>query len=258
MEDAISEYIRLRGAPSGLLMSRFVCPVGWLVDFRDRWPQQEEPVLLAVLGTSLEGVQQDLRLIDLFEEQMEGRAAVETYEVKAQPADVTADSLRRIQNVGYEMAYLELPWVPESLEAMAAIADYEGLGVKGRTGGLESSAFPNAEDLASWIQECVNLDLPLKLTAGLHHPWPHHNASIPADEHGFLNILAALALASEADLNRRELAEVLQAETLADGAGLAWNGEKIQPDALMEARAILHSIGSCSIDEPWHDLQQLL
>ena len=221
MEDAIAEYIRLRRAPSADLMSRFVCPVGWLVDFRDRWPKQEEPVLLAVLGTSLEGVQQDLRLIDLFEEQMEGRAGVETYEVKAQPADVTADSLRRIQNIGYEMAYLELPWVPESLEAMAAIADYEGLGVKGRTGGLEPSAFPSADDLASWIQECVNLDLPMKLTAGLHHPWAHRNDSIPADEHGFLNILAALALASEADLNRRELAEVLKAEALADGAGLA-------------------------------------
>src|SRR5258705_780 len=61
-------------------------------------------------------------------------------------------------------------------------------------------------------QHCPHLDLPFKLTAGLHHPLPQKDQATGGEMQGFLNILVALALIQAHELNRSEIEEVL-AET---------------------------------------------
>src|SRR5262249_33100125 len=73
-------------------------------------------------------------------------------------------------------------------------------GFKLRCGGLEASAFPSAEQVAFTVFQCRNAfstSVPLKFTAGLHHPIRHFDAQLNTPVHGFLNVFVAGALAGQ-------------------------------------------------------------
>src|SRR4029079_4947226 len=58
-------------------------------------------------------------------------------------------------------------------EAVAAAADQlpdRNPGCKLRTGGLYSKAFPTTHQVAHFISSCATAGVPMKFTAGLHHP----------------------------------------------------------------------------------------
>jgi hypothetical protein len=138
---------------------------------------------------------------------------------------------------GRVLAYLELPHhgpVDQSLDAVAAA----GARAKVRCGGQTPDAVPTVAWLASVLVGCVARGLALKATAGLHQPYRANGSEAP--RHGFVNLLAAAALA-----RRRapvgEVAAVLALEE-ADAGEL--------PGRVGGARQLLASIGTCSIDEP--------
>jgi hypothetical protein len=89
-----------------------------------------------------------------------------------------------------------------------------------------------------------------KATAGLHHPFRHHDNITGESQHGFLNLLAAAGLAAR----REPVAEVLADEDrdafALDEHGLRWRGQ----DVTDGARELFVSYGSCSFDEPIADL----
>lgn len=138
---------------------------------------------------------------------------------------------------GRVIRYLELPHhgpVDDGLDAVTAA----GARAKVRCGGLTRDAVPSARWLAAVLVGCATRNLVVKATAGLHQPYRRTGPG--GSHHGFVNLLAAAALArTRAPVD--QVAAVLATEE-ADGAALpTWVGG---------ARALLASIGTCSIDEP--------
>lgn len=152
-------------------------------------------------------------------------------------------------------------------------------GVKLRTGGVEPSAFPSAEQVAFVISRCASHGVPWKATAGLHHPVRHLNAELGCRMHGFLNLLVGAALlfdragsarserpgraASDAPpFDQREFRELLEDEDprairFSDDV-IEWRGHALTLNAVRAARQrFALSFGSCSIDEPLEDLAGL-
>lgn len=136
-----------------------------------------------------------------------------------------------------------------SVEAVAEFRERdENVGAKLRCGGLEAAAFPSSETAASFIETCVLLDVPFKATAGLHEPLRHWNPGLGVFHHGFLNLLAATALAAQGAA-RGDLTRCLEIEDAE-----SWWRLGIPAGAFMRARRWFSAFGTCSIEEPLQGL----
>lgn len=122
------------------------------------------------------------------------------------------------------------------------------VGAKLRCGGLEATAFPSTEAVASFVEACVRLDVPFKATAGLHQPLRHWDARIGAFHHGFLTILAATALAAQG-ASTPELVNCLENEDAE-----SWLNLGLAAEALEQARRWFTACGTCSIEAPLEGL----
>lgn len=149
--------------------------------------------------------------------------------------------------------------------AAVAAARLEGrvarLLVKLRCGGLEASAFPSAEELAAALVACQERGVAWKATAGLHHPLPQRDVPTGADQHGFLGVLGAAALARRG----QGAARVAGALRLRDDSRLRLTREALCVDGVEVGADELAGIrrdgftafGTCSVDEPVEDLTAL-
>jgi hypothetical protein len=108
---------------------------------------------------------------------------------------------------------------------------------------------------------CRDLDVPLKLTAGLHHPLRHFDRGLQTPMHGFVNILMASLLARTRGLSFDEITEVLTSEQAGDfhwsEEGCGWRKHRVSLDEVREVGSGISAIGSCSFTEPRDDLRAL-
>jgi hypothetical protein len=136
--------------------------------------------------------------------------------------------------------YVEVP-PGADLASLAA----RGLRAKIRCGGAR---VPTVAELAEFLRACKRLELPFKATAGLHH------AVRTGREHGFLNLLAAVAFDDE----EAALAEADPAAFGLDGESFRWRDRAATADEIATVRRELFvSIGSCSFFEPVDELRAL-
>lgn len=147
-----------------------------------------------------------------------------------------------------------------TIETIAALD--KGFGYKLRTGGNEPKAFPKPEVIAFAIMTCCEFSVPMKCTAGLHHPIRHYNDDVTANMHGFLNVFAAGILAYTNNLDEAELLEVLNEEDpyefIFTENGFEWNEIEVSNLEIKESReGFMLSYGSCSFDEPIEDLKTM-
>ncbi len=152
------------------------------------------------------------------------------------------------------------PVVIRAVESIASIN--KGCGFKLRTGGTESKAFPAPGVIAFSIMTCCEFNVPMKCTAGLHHPIRHYNEEVQAEMHGFLNVFAAGILAYTENLDEAELVEVLTDDDPFGfeftEEGLVYNDMNISNEEIRRSREeFMLSYGSCSFDEPIEDLKIL-
>ncbi|AXT85992.1 hypothetical protein C6I20_12900 [Aeromicrobium sp. A1-2] len=152
---------------------------------------------------------------------------------------------------------IELPRPGVGVSA-AWIVALEGIGsdghqVKLRTGGVVAEAYPSEAELAAVLAVLVGERQRFKLTAGLHRAVRNTQDGTDFEQHGFLNVLAAvhglLAGATSEDA----------AATLAerDGRALAAIVSSWDADQVDAVRRIFRGFGSCSIAEPYADLVDL-
>jgi hypothetical protein len=151
------------------------------------------------------------------------------------------------------IGYAEVPLSVGLHEALATIASARATGAriaaKFRTGGLAAELFPTPIELAAVICTCRDLDVPFKLTAGLHHAIRRADPETGFVHHGFLGILAGvLAAADDAEVS--EVAELLAATDTLPVVDAVRRG-------LDRPRPLWAGYGSCSIDEPLADLAHL-
>ena len=183
------------------------------------------------------------------------------------PHDVDSAVLQEAKSIiGDLPVFWEAP--PERAEQIIALlaelnsdSDLATFGYKLRTGGVTADAFPTSAQIAGALVTPATHQLPIKFTAGLHHPIWQFRDEVKTKMHGFLNVLGAAVLAAEHQWDAHQAAIVLEDEhsdsfSFTDDF-LAWREWKIDVERLRYRRKFVTSFGSCSFDEPREDLRAL-
>jgi hypothetical protein len=289
LEDSIRFYARYLDEPESWMLGRFVCPatrLGELSPFVDELFRDGPPLHISALGRGAQdlvsfrdGLRQDVNDITDFRRRHGERATVGVYEVRL-PAGVHAEELTevlvavgRLTDVGEPhalMPYYETTnagdWsvVTSSIAAASKALRQSGpvAGFKLRCGGTEPTAIPSAVQVALAITATRAANIPLKFTAGLHHPVRYHDSVLGTMMHGFLNVFVAGILASARGLDGAEVREIIEEEDATSFVftddGLRWRSHRASVTEIEVARrSAVVSFGSCSIDEPRDDLRAL-
>ena len=265
LKPALDEYLGHLNSQESWIVNRFISPVGRLAELGELLNQErpEASFGITVIGTGGDdfgvSVKKDAEAIDAFDSRVEGQFFVEAYEVKA-PKDIRS-AIKSAQQLSPLDVFLELPLNADLIDSLHQLAESGTIGAKARTGGLDKASFPSSEVVASFLQETMNLDVPFKLTAGLHHPLPMDDAETGGRMHGFLNVLLGAALVQAHDLSRVELVELLD-ETNPKAfsfreRSIAWKGQDAGIDDIEEMRSLFVGFGSCSVTEPIEGLESL-
>jgi hypothetical protein len=181
------------------------------------------------------------------------RLQLSAVELPAEPAGVqqTVHALDRLLPAGV-LRYVEVPLRSDVAKGTAEVAGGPHR-LKLRTGGTTRDAFPDEDSLAAAVSACITERVPFKLTAGLHHATRHADVSTGFEQHGFLNVILAVA----------------QACAGAAAPALARTLAQRDPDALVSAvrslslshvarvRRAFVSFGTCSLTDPLEDLRAL-
>jgi hypothetical protein len=135
-------------------------------------------------------------------------------------------------------------------------------GYKLRCGGLDKQDFPSPEKVAGVITICREHDIPIKFTAGMHHPLRNYSENIEVMQHGFINISGAALLCWGCNLPTGEITECLRDETAHHfhftEEGFSWKNRTISTSEIKRLRQDrVISFGSCSFTEPIEGLRSL-
>ncbi len=183
------------------------------------------------------------------------------------PEDVDSASLKAARSIVSELpVFWEAP--PERAEQTIALIarhnsdeDIATFGYKLRTGGVTADAFPTSAQIARALVTAATHQLPIKFTAGLHHPIRQFRDEVKTKMHGFLNVLGAAVLAAEHQWDADQAAMMLEDEDSGSFSFtddfFAWGDWKIETERLQYRRKFVRSFGSCSFDEPRDDLRAL-
>lgn len=135
--------------------------------------------------------------------------------------------------------YVELPRDQTRDDVIAALAA-TSYRAKLRTGGPRADLYPDEPELAAAVVAVTAAGVRFKATAGLHHALRNTDPETGFEQHGFLNLLAAVRHAGDASV----AAEILAERQL----------RRLPP---FEGASLLDSIGTCSIVDPVNELTEL-
>jgi hypothetical protein len=183
------------------------------------------------------------------------------------PSGVDLAALKETQSmIGSLPVFWETP-AERAEETIALLAEHNSnadaptFGYKLRTGGVTADAFPTSMQIAKALVTPATHQVPIKFTAGLHHPLRQFRDEVKTKMHGFLNVLGGAALAAEHKWNEQQTAAMLDDENPKsfsfDDEFFAWREWKIDIKRLKGRRRFVTSFGSCSFDEPREDLRAL-
>jgi len=183
------------------------------------------------------------------------------------PEKVDGASLKEAKSIlGDLPVFWEAP--PDRAEQTIALlaevnsdADSATFGYKLRTGGVTADAFPTSLQIAKALVTPATHQLPIKFTAGLHHPLRQYREEVQTKMHGFLNVFGAAVLAAEHRWDANQTAIMLEDENVGSFSFtddfFAWREWRIDIKRLQYRRRFVVSFGSCSFDEPREDLRRL-
>ena len=270
MRPALAEYASERSSAFAWMLGRFIVPASRIPELLDS--TAATPLALSVIvdagaepRTWLSRVQEHLtRIVQL--RATEPRVSIEALEIALAPLQTQRETFdasigqfaAALRQAGLNdlPAFVELPrdgrWHGELDSALFALSRHR-LGAKLRCGGVTADAFPTVEEVAAFVFAAIGEHrLPMKATAGLHHPIRRRDESLGVMMHGFLNLLTAVARA-RAGADPSQLSDVLACED-ADALGFS----RLSVDDLRAVRSeSFIAYGSCSFAEPVTDLQAL-
>lgn len=302
MDEAIRNYAAYRQTNDEWMLSRYICPagrLGELKEYKDSLFAEGAPFKFSVLTSGgknqkqfLENLENDLIAISDFTKFHGEQVIVDALEARlpenlVQAADPSstarflnkAASLIERQGPPTLMAFYEAMfpkyWRNIVKAQIRGIAEhnryiggtrrfqrYQPAGFKIRCGGVEAHMYPTTTQLAFVIANCRAQKVPLKATAGLHHPIRHFNAEAGVKMHGFMNVFGAGILARVHDLELDDILEIIEDEEAKNfiftRRAFAWNTLRASMQDIEAARREnIISFGSCSFDEPREDLTNL-
>ncbi len=262
MPAAVAEYARQRQGPDAWVLGCFVVAASRLEELghcieaesrRGPLPWTISALLGADPAADLEGI----------------AASENSRNVIVGSVEFKATTLAEIDQVLGKLGrrrgcYIEVLLSPDPSVLLGHLAE-RGVRAKARTGGLSQDLFPAIADVVRFLEICGRLELPFKLTAGLHHPLQgdyrltYRPDTAQGRMFGFLTMFAAAAAARQhwpVNQVASLMAEIHAGEIRFDDAGMHWKGRMLSTEALAESRkrgAI--SFGSCSFEEPLTDLR---
>ena len=294
LAQALNNYIMYLESDYKWMLSRFIIPakkLDELTELLGKIKYSGELVLpFSVLGSGGDtageftvNFEQDLRHIIEFQNKFGSRVTTNAYETKL-PVSILTDgsskdltelmnivsggfekTLGKNVNVFYEAA-LKDDFNIRVIKSAEALSLHNGktvnAGFKLRTGGTEPAAFPTPEEITFAILTCLEYNVPMKCTAGLHHPIRHYNEPIGSNMHGYLNVFGAAIFAYVCSLDEEETLQIVNEEDpyafhfLEEGIELYDNFVGLEEIEEARSKFIL-SYGSCSFDEPVDDLKMM-
>lgn len=284
MASAVAEYRAARGGPHGWLLSRYLCPATRLEELAGVLTPSmtggEAPWRLSVIMDG--SIAESAAAGQAFDAEMDPAARIELAEARLPVASsdgragrevlpMVVPLLRAAASISSRvMPFLEIPvatsaasGIASAVLAIAGAAAAEGrpVGAKLRCGGLDAAMFPSSEQVAEFIVACVRHEVPIRATAGLHHPFRHFDADMDVMRHGFMNLLFATAIATSgasAAVVRAVVGDDDPAAFSVDTGRMAWHDHRVGTATIRRMRSnTFTGYGSCSFDEPVADLARL-
>jgi hypothetical protein len=287
--EAIRNYARYRAEPESWMLGRFICPAARLAElapFLKELKTGQLPIRISALGRGgkdfselKRAVQEDFQSIISFNRIHHQLARVDSVEMKVDDDLDYHELLGAMEEHRQEMfadgedlaIYYE--YVPskdlseqDSREKTAEFISFlnqSGSGFfKLRCGGPGPVDVPTCAQVAHILTRCRREEIPLKLTAGLHHPIRHFDAELQVPMHGFLNIFTAAVLTYSRGMEEKHIQAIVEDEDAGyfsfSEEGLSWKDSHASTEQIgIARRAFILSFGSCSFDEPREDLRAL-
>ena len=307
LNEAISEYISQIKSDNSQMLSRFIIHTSKLDELDEFLPLFKDvgPLRLSVLGGGgnsddeyLNKIDQNITNINDYREKHGNKIEIDVIECKMpsnSPSKSTMEkataSLNRNGLTHYH-EFAELPpvgmnysteiddssWDKDITPTVKLISKLDNAGIKLRCGGIVKEAFPSVEQVAAMIQTCVIIGVPMKFTAGLHHPIRHFADEYDEYMHGFINTFGAGVFATTFPKPKNSQEKyrmfILLSHMIDDqnaenfsftNDSMTWKvGDDRDTQFEIDAETIenarkngMISYGSCSFQEPIDDLTQL-
>tara|TARA_B100000953_G_scaffold265178_2_gene232704 strand:- start:3119 stop:4126 length:1008 start_codon:yes stop_codon:yes gene_type:complete len=307
LDKAINEYISHLNQENKWMLGRFIIPISQLNDLEEFIPKFDNigTLRLSVLGSQtssdkefLQQTKSEISVINEYRKKHAKKISIEVIETKlpsnSPSKKVMSDivELLNSNNLEHYHEFPELPyvginystdedegdWDSKINPTIEMISSLKNTGIKLRCGGIVKEAFPSVEQVAAMIQNCSIFQVPLKFTAGLHHPLRHHSNEYNTEMHGFINMFSASIFATNFPTpeSKQEkfrmfilLSHMIDCQNDSDfeflDEKLVWNVSddrdskfEITKETIEKSRSnSAISFGSCSFQEPIDDLTQL-
>lgn len=257
LSPAADNYLKYRRSKHSAALGRFILNLDRLDEFRSIVGPSLGSFALSVIAAE----NADLAVLA---KHIDSGLSIESVEIKcSQPAAIERIARQVPRNV---MAYFEVSIHASSLPALEAIKA-AGARAKIRMGGIVPEAIPAIADVAQLLKTLADRRLPFKATAGLHHPLrsmqalTYHPQSPTGVMHGFMNLSAAASLlffGGDVEEATRLLTEEAPAAWKVSADSLRWRNQSWTTEQIATLRReFFLDIGSCSFEEPIHDLESL-
>ena len=264
-----AEYTR---SGDSWMLSAFVLPVAKFADAGPLLSQFDKPhpLRVSVLGPKTESanfmadLEKATEAISSFQRQHSDLVSVAQLEMML-PADVDPAKLNQaaasVANLKVQTFWETPAETAEQTIALLARTKQPAFGYKLRTGGVIADAFPSSVQIARAILASTKHHVPIKFTAGLHHPIRQFRDEVKTEMHGFLNVLGAGVLSAEHHWDEAQTVDMLEDKSARSfefhDTVFAWRDWEITLDRIKARRKFITSFGSCSFDEPREDLRAL-
>ena len=276
IEHSLANYADYIKSKDEWMISQFIIPVFQLREISEQLMEkysEEYPLVLSLISGDISN---EIETVNQFLKMYGNSSIFKGYESRILNLSELPQSLESSYQLGKNQklnfnSFYELPpsdnWVTDMNKAVSIISEFNvkhnaNIGFKLRCGGVDSHMFPNVENIVHTILLCRDLNLPMKFTAGLHHPIRSYSESVKTKMYGFFNIFIGGMIAHKFSLEPDALISILIDENPKNFTfnenGLNWKSFSVSNSEIQKYRKeSFISYGSCSFHEPKEDLQQL-
>src|ERR1700720_2460199 len=263
-----AEYVR---APDSWMLSTFVLPVAKLGDAATFISQfdKHHPLRVSALVAKTENAKDFLNELNNAAEtirsfQKQGPDLVSVVQLEMfVPSDVDLGKLNeatgQLGDLKLQMFWETPAESAEQTVTLLARAKQPAFGYKLRTGGVTADSFPSSVQISRAILASTKHHVPIKFTAGLHHPVRGFRDEVKTEMHGFLNVLGAGVLSAEHHWDEAQTIEMLEDQRAGSfefhDTVFAWRDWEITLDRIKARRKFVTSFGRASFDALQEDLR---
>lgn len=286
LKQAITNYRNYLEGNDVWMLRSFVLPIAKLSElekYMDLFSTDKKLKLSLVVSKSdsaedFDGVcQVDTNKAKKFLDEYVDKVSVESLEIPLPQVNITKNMIKNVSHLAERFntqAFCEMSkplsddWIEQMKGAMERINEFNRknpkskIGYKLRTGGIKAHLFPSTEQVAYTLTESVERGIPIKFTAGLHHPVRMYRDEVDTKMHGFLNVFMGYIFQASYKWNVEEVKEILKDEDERNfqfsNRELKWKNFNVSINEIKMIRtSLLNSFGSCSFDDPREDLRDL-